>query len=336
MVNIFDIAKLAGVSKTTVSKALNNQYGVNADTRERVLEAVKKLNYTPNHAARSLVTSKTGVIGIIYDAFNIPIYQELANCLERSVAKYGYNLVFCNCNDDHLIKEKYIHYFTGGASDGIILFGSDLRDKEFIIRLKELDYPFVVIENHFDDLNVNDVMIDSYEGARMSANYLIGLGHTRIAHITGDVTHRVALERLNGYISALRDHHLPYNPQYVVYTNGKPGNGEDAVKKILKLDDKPTAVFAFNDILAYETISNFIRLGYKIPDDFSVVGFDNISSMISFIPSFIALTSVGQPMEEVAEASIKILLENIKDRSLPPQEMVFNTYLVEGKSCKRV
>ncbi len=336
MTNIFDIAKLAGVSKTTVSKALNNQYGVNADTRERVMEAAKKLNYTPNHAARSLVTNKTGVIGIIYDAFNIPIYQELANCLERAVAKYGYNLVFCNCNDDHSIKEKYIHYFTGGASDGIILFGSDLRDKEFIIKLKQLDFPFVVIENHFDDFNVNDVMIDSYEGARMAVNHLVGLGHTRIAHITGDVSHRVALERLNGYISVLNDHRLQFNPQYVVYTNGKPGNGEEAVKKIVRLDDKPTAIFAFNDILAYETISYFNFLGFKIPDEFSVVGFDNISGIMNFIPSFISLTSIGQPMAEVAGASIRILLENIKDHSLPPQEMVFNTYLVEGKSCKQI
>lgn len=336
MANIFDIAKLAGVSKTTVSKVINNQYGVNVDTRKRVLDAIEELKYVPNQAARSLVKSKSGVIGVIYDAFTMPVYLYLAGFLEQYASENGYNLVFCNCNDDHTTKAKYISYFTGGAADGLILFGSDTRDKDLIIKLKETEYPFVVIENHFEDIDINNILIDNIEGARKAVEYLLGLGHKKIVHITGNVSHRAASDRLDGYIRALQSAGLAFDPEYVIYTNAKQKAGSEAAKKILEIKGGPTAIFAFNDVLAYEAIEYLGRKGYKVPHDFSVIGFDNIANTHNFIPANISLTSMAQPMDQVAEQAIKILINNIDKKSTSSSKIVFEVSLFEGKSCKSI
>lgn len=335
MANILDIAKYAGVSKTTVSKVLNNQYGVNEETRKKVWEAARVLNYTPNHAARSLVTSRTGVIGVIYDSFDTPVYMNLANHIEAYSKNNGYHAVFCNCNDSFEAKDKYISYFMGGAADGVIFFGSSKQDRELILRLKETQYPFVVIENHFEDLDINNILVDNMEGARNAVSHLIELGHKKIAHITGDISHRVSSDRMNGYIRALQDANLDFAPEYVVYTNAKRGSGTDAVKRLLELDDRPTAIFTFNDIQAYEVTGYLFKHGYQVPKDFSVVGFDNISEILNFLPSSIMLTSMEQPLEEMAKASIEMLLDNMKDGERQPRKKVFETVLVKGKSCDR-
>lgn len=335
MVNIIDIAKYAGVSKTTVSKVLNDQYGVSEETRKIVREAAKVLNYTPNHAARSLVTNRTGVIGVIYDSFDTPIYMNLANHIEGYSQNNGYNAVFCNCNDSFTAKTKYVNYFMGGAADSLIFFGSSRQDRELIIRLKEAQYPFVVIENHFDDLDINNILVDNTEGAARAVNYLIKMGHKKIAHITGDITHRVSSDRLNGYIRALQDANLDFVPEYVIYANAKAESGTEAIKKLIELEDRPTAIFAFNDIQAYEVIGYLFKHGYRVPNDFSIIGFDNISEILNFIPRRVMLTSMQQPLEQIAKASIEILLENMKDVGMLPRKEIFETVLVEGESCDR-
>lgn len=334
LATILDIARLAGVSKTTVSKVLNDQYGVNINTRESVLAAVKELNYTPNHAARSLVTSKTGVIGVIYDAFNLPVYQCLANFLQHFAAQSGYNLVFCNCNDDFAAKSKYVSYFNGGAADGLILFGSDLRDKDLILKIQAAGIPFLVIENHFDDLTINNILIDNIEGAHQAVQYLIDLGHKKIAHITGNINHRVASDRLNGYLRALQDNQLEFKSEYVIYTNGKQQSGLEGMKNLLALEERPSALFTFNDIIAYEAIDYLLKSGYNIPEDLSIIGFDNISGILNFYPGSISLSSMEQPMEKVAKASLEILVKNINSKNSVYENLIFETALIEGKSCK--
>jgi DNA-binding LacI/PurR family transcriptional regulator len=334
LASIIDIARMAGVSKTTVSKVFNNQYGVSAETRQKVLEAARELHYTPNQAARSLVTSRTNVIGVVYDALVSPIYTELAGHLEKACSGYGYHLVFCNCNDNHETKVRYMNYFAGGSADGVILFGSDHRDRDIIETLLQNEYPFSVIENRFDDLNVNHILINNFDGARKAVHYLAGLNHNRIAHVTGNMQHRVASDRLNGYITALQDLNMLVRPEHILYTDAAIGCGAAAARAFMELEDRPTAILAFNDIIAYEMIGYFQQQGLQVPEHISIVGFDHIKSQLSFLPVSMTLTSMAQPMDLVAQAAVEATLSLITSKGAAPvQTRIFDTRLVEGNSC---
>ncbi len=336
MINIFDIARTAGVSKTTVSRVINNQPGVREDTRIKVLEAIDKLNYIPNQAARSLVSRKAGVIGVIYNEFNYSVYLKLANLLEQCAALYNYNVVFSSSNDDFNSKARYIQYFTGGAADGLILFGSDTRDRELVQKVINTNFPLVVIENHFNDLKVNNIIIDNFSGAKKAVDFLIGLGHRKIAHITGNLIHRAASDRMNGYMEALNTSGINFNKDYVIYTDAGENTGALALEKLISLPDPPTALFAFNDLQGYEAIQKAISLGINIPEDISIVGFDNIYELLRFIPSNIRLASMKQPMEKVAGAAMELIMENIDDKNSEPRVLTFDTELYPGTSCSNV
>ncbi len=336
MINIFDIARTAGVSKTTVSRVINNQPGVKEETRIRVLETIEKLNYIPNQAARSLVSRKAGVIGVVYNEFNTSVYLELANLLEKCASKSNYNVIFCSSNDDLNAKARYLQYFTGGAADGLILFGSDIRDKELVQKVIDINFPLVLIENHFNGFNVNNIIIDNFSGAKKAVEYLIGLGHKKIAHITGNVNHRAASDRMNGYIEALNLAGIKYNKDYVVFTDAGDNSGAAAVEKLIWLEEPPTAVFAFNDLQGYEAIQKAVELGISVPQDLSIVGFDNIYDVLRFIPSNIRLTSMKQPMDKVAEAAVQLIIDKIDNRASEPKIMTFETEIYEGTSAVRL
>ena len=331
--NIFEIARMAGEPKTTVSRVINNQPGVREETRVKVQEAIKKLNYIPNHAARSLVSRKSGVIGVVLNEFNASVYLKLANYLEKYAAIYNYNVVFCSSNENYESKSRYVQYFTGGAADGLILFGSDTRDRELVKKVLKTGFPLVLIENYFNNIKVNDVIVDNFSGAVNAVNYLAKLGHRKIAHITGNINHKVALERLNGYIKALNENNITYNKEYVILTDSGEQSGYKSVEKLLKLKEPPTAIFTFNDMQGYEVIQRAAELGMGVPQDLSVVGFDNIYDILRFIPSNIRLTSMKQPMDKVAEAAIRLMMTNINDINAKPQIISFETEIFHGTSC---
>ncbi len=331
--NIFDIARVAGVSKTTVSRVINNQPGVKEDTRRKVIDTIEKLNYVPNQAARSLASRRAGVIGVIYNVLNISLYLNLANLLEKYAAQYNYNVVFCSSNDDYNSKLRYAQYFTGGAADGLILFGSDVNDTEVVQKIIDSKFPLVIIENHFNDIKVNNIIINNTLGAKKAVEYLIELGHTKIAHITGNVSHKAASERLDGYIEALKEHGISYNKDYVIYTDAGEKSGSQAIEELIYLNEPPTAVFAFNDLQGYDAIQKANELGVSVPQDLSIIGFDNICEMLPFIPSNIKLTSMKQPIEKIAEAAVKLIIENIDKREVEPRVIKFDTELNYGRSC---
>ncbi len=333
MSNIFDIADLAGVSKTTVSRVINNKTGVKDETRIKVLDAIEKLDYTPNQTAKSLATRKSRVIGVIYNVFNASIYLNLANLLEKYAAQFNYNVVFCSTNDDCQTKLRYVQYFTGGAADGLILFGSDCRDSEVVQKIIDSKYPIVVIENYFNDIKVNDIIIDNFGGAKRAVQYLIELGHTKIAHITGNLSHKAASERLSGYKEALKEKGIEYNEDYVIFTDAGERTGSEAVEKLVFLNDPPTAVFTFNDMQGYDAIQKTKEIGVQVPQDLSIIGFDNIYEVLHYIPSSLRLTSMMQPIDEIAESAIKLIMNNIEDKKSEPKVLSFDTELYYGETC---
>ena len=315
---------------------LNQQYGVHAETRKRVLEAAVELRYTPNIAARSLVTSKTDVIGVVYDSFHSPLYMELAEQMERKAMESGYRLVFCSCNSDHESKQHYIRYFMGGAADGVILFGSAEEDLPVIEHLTAVDFPFVVIENHFEQLNIPNVLIDNPSGAAQAVRYLYSLGHRKIAHVTGNLQHRVAVDRRNGFITAMGERGLTTFAESFITTDGSIGCGTKAAEQFLRMPDRPTALFVFNDLIAYEMIDVLQQTGCRVPDELSIIGFDHLVGLLSFKPSVLELTSLAQPLPEVAGAAIELLVTAFTGNI--PKELVrlFQPTLMEGNTCRKV
>ncbi|WP_199925437.1 LacI family DNA-binding transcriptional regulator [Paenibacillus bouchesdurhonensis] len=333
--SILDIARLAGVSKTTVSKVLNHQYGVREETRNKVWEAAKALHYTPNIAARTLVTSKTGVIGVVYDSFKSPIYSELAGELEKWARKMGVHLVFCSCNQQQASKIHYIQYFMGGAADGVILFGSAEDDSAVIERLMAVNFPFVVIENYYEELQIPNVLVDNVGGAEQAVRYLHDLGHRHIVHVTGNLRHRVAVDRYLGFKQAmLASGHEPTSDHFI-YTDGSIGCGPVAAQALLEKPDRPTALFVFNDLIAYEMIDSLHLAGLRIPEDISVIGFDHLVGLLSFKPGIHNLTSMGQPLGEMARATIEMILSLISGQTPEPITQQFKPVLQEGNTCKR-
>lgn len=327
---------MAGVSKTTVSKVLNHQYGVHEKTRKKVWEAAVQLHYTPNIAARTLVTSKTGVIGVVYDSFSSPIYMELASQLERSAAGRGYNLVFCSCNARQEAKQHYIRYFMGGAADGVIIFGSARDDLPVIQQLMAVRFPFVVIENHFEELDIPNVLADNQAGARQAVHYLHRLGHRRIVHVTGNLQHRVALDRQAGFQEAMTALGLEPNRDSFIHTDGSNGCGREAARQLMGLRDKPTAVFAFNDLIAYEMMDTLHQEGYRIPEDLSVIGFDHLAGVLSFRPGIHDLTTVAQPLPAMAEAAVEMVAEGVAGAGGISRLRMFTPELKEGNTCAQV
>lgn len=331
-----DIAKLAGVSKTTVSKVLNHQYGVHEDTRKKVWDAAAELHYTPNIAARTLVTSKTGVIGVVYDSFSSPIYMELAGKLEHFAAEKGYHLVFCSCNARQEAKQHYIQYFMGGAADGVIIFGSAKDDLPVIQRLMALQFPFVVIENHFEELEIPNVLVDNQAGARQAVHYLHRLGHRSIVHVTGNMEHRVAMDRQAGFREAMEALGLDTDSDAFISTDGSNGCGVGAAQQLMGMNKKPTAVFAFNDLIAYEMMDTLHQAGYRIPEDISIVGFDHLAGVLSFKPGLHDLTSIAQPLSAVAEAAVEIVAAAAAGEEGISRFRLFTPELKEGHTCARV
>lgn len=346
--SILDIAKLAGVSKTTVSKVLNNQYGVHEETRKKVWEAAAALRYTPNIAARALVTSRTNVIGVVYDSFDSPIYTGMAGELEHWAKEMSYHLVFCSCNRDQASKRHYIQHFMGGAADGVILYGSSGEDYEIIKLLMESGYPFVVIENHFEHLEIPNVLVDNYSGAVEAVQYLYNLGHREIVHITGNLQHRVAVDRRKGYLDAMNRLGLEVTDGSIIETDGSIGCGEQAADRLVERPVLPTALFVFNDLIAYEMMDRLEQAGIGVPDKISIVGFDHLIGLLSFKPGRLALTSLAQPLEEVARAAVEIVVADVDSRQNAdriektggsqsvPAARLFAPKLWEGNSCRRL
>lgn len=333
--SILDIARLAGVSKTTVSKVLNHQYGVHEETRKKVWQAAKDLHYTPNIAARALVTSKTGVIGVVYDSFKSPIYTELAGELESWARKLGVHLVFCSCNQQQASKLHYIQYFMGGAADGVILFGSAEDDYPVIERLMAVNYPFVVIENRYEHLQIPNVLVDNIGGASQAVRYLHELGHRQIVHVTGNMTHQVAVDRCNGFKQAMQELMGALADEDLIYTDGSIGCGLPAAQKLLERSDRPTALFAFNDLIAYEMMDELHHAGLRIPEDISVIGFDHLVGLLSFKPGIHHLTSMGQPLGEMARAAMEMILSVVSGQTPEPMFQQFSPVLQEGNTCSR-
>lgn len=308
VVGIKDIAAYVELFPSTVSRALNGYPDVAAETIIRVQHAAQELGYYPSASARNLRRQRTDKIGLalLYDAafatFN-EYFAELIRLVAAAVEKRDYNLVlYTHAGKD---SSALLRIAQTREVDGFLLLGEVPALDMIIERLLTARMPFVIVSRKVDHPEVNFVTPDNWDGARLAVRHLGALGHRRIGHVAFVEGSRYSRERFNGYCAGLAELGLPYDESLVVNASLAPGSGAQAIATLLQLAVPPTAVFVYNDRLAIEGLQYLRQCGVRVPQDLSIVGFDDIRSSGMTSP---ALTTIHQPLDKIAEAAVAALL----------------------------
>lgn len=306
-ITIAEIAQLANVSKTTVSRVLNNKPDVQPETRDKIKKIIAEYDYHPNAFAKAILNKKSNSIGLLipYDAnyiFSNPFYYEIIRGISQAANKNGYFLMFCYSEGDNYItaiKEKRI--------DGIILISPGSGHKGIIDRIRELDMPLVSTSKIPGVKDIRYVDVDNVHGARMAVEHLVSLGHRRIGFINGPSVLASSEDRLKGYCSVLSDHGIPYDANLVRIGDTSIGSGHKAMESLLNTQDI-SAVFVASDLMAVGVIGAINEHGKNVPNDISVVGFDDIPLAGALNPP---LTTIRQFAYEKGAVATDMLIKLI-------------------------
>jgi LacI family transcriptional regulator, repressor for deo operon, udp, cdd, tsx, nupC, and nupG len=316
MIGIKEIAKEANVSPATVSRVLRNPELVAEAKRNTVLEVIKRTGYTPNSLGVSLRKSKTynlvAVIPDVISAFNYPVIR----AIESIALQHGYSLLLGDTQEQESRERSFAAMARSRQADGILLFCSRLPfDIDPTLPLADQLPPMVNACETVSVTGLPKVNIDNAAAAEDAVNYLLSLGHRRIGVVAGNMTSPSTLDRLQGYRRALQKAGLPYEEELIEVGDYGLQKAEQATRKLVARENRPTAIFAFSDEMAMSCLATLHNLGYKIPQDFSVMGFDNISYAQYCYP---ALTTIAQPMTEIGIACMELLLPQLNGE--PMQE----------------
>ncbi|MGI6734606.1 MAG: LacI family DNA-binding transcriptional regulator [Bacilli bacterium] len=331
-VNLKYIAEKANLSPTTVSLILNGKnVRVSQEKRELVLKIAEKYNYKPSSLARALATKKTNIIGLVIPDITNYFFAETALIIETTLRKYGYSLILCNTADQGNDEHKYIDLLLSYGVDGLIICIShdSLFNNDLLHKLNQLEIACVAFDRFIPDLPFPYVSIDNEYGARIATDYLISNGHRKIGFIGGATNVLSARQRFDGYKKSLEKAGITFNQSYVKHGNYQFESGYVAGKELLETNDV-SAVFVANDMMAYGFYKAARELGKKIPDDISVVGFDDLLfSEALDVP----LTTIKQSTKELAKYVCDILLKEIKGEKVP-RNILLNPTLTVRSSVK--
>ncbi|MFH1441859.1 MAG: LacI family DNA-binding transcriptional regulator [Candidatus Omnitrophota bacterium] len=330
-ISIRDVAKLAGVSITTVSRVINKHPLVKEKNRKAVMSAVRELKFHPSVFAQRLATGKSNVVALVIPRYEGIYYSFYALEIIRGIG------TLC----EELKLDLLLHLTDARASFNLkgvggIIFADIIGNRFQLEEAVSFSIPCVVINNHIEDLNVSCVSIDNKDGAMQAIDYLVNLGHRKIAHIAGDVVNQAAALRLEGYIEALKKHNIEIRQDYIFKTDYSRGQARQATEKIIKMADAPTAVFVASDSMALEVMTVAKELNKNLPKDLSIVGFDDNPSGL-YGP--VALTTVRQPLIKMAEEGIKELnlIMNPAEQEKPGvKKIVLPVELVIRDSCQKL
>lgn len=332
MPTIRDVAAHAKVSVSTVSHVLNGTRFVEPETEDRVRAAIEALGYRPNSVARSLRRRQTGTIGLLVPDNSNPFFAEVARAIEDAGFTEGYNLILCNSDGSESKEAAYIDVLLSKQMDGLLLISSGNRSDSLQAILRA-QVPVVVVDRRLDDLPVDQVLVDNEEGGYQAGRYLVQLGHRRLGCITGPSSVSPSAERIVGFRRALAEAGIALPLETIIRGDFQYAGGEAATRELLKRELDFTAIFVVNDVMAIGAINVLSRAGLRVPDDVSVIGFDNIPQTSAMMPS---ITTIAQPIAELGKVSISLLLDRIKKGQNPPSRIVLPTTLVERESCRAI
>jgi len=304
-VSIKDIARLAHVSHPTVSRALQNSPLVNPKTAEKIRRIAEQAGYRPSAVARGLVTRRTRTIGLVVTTVADPFTSEVFSGIEHEAHDRGYCVFLAESNADPQREKEVVRTFAERRVDGIIVTSSRVGAL-YLPLLSEMMVPIVLLNDQYPGAFVHSVMIRNQEGSRAAASHLIGLGHRRIAYLGDQTGYQSDAERCAGYREALEAAGIVFTPELVVQGDGKPEGGQRAMNQLLALRNPPTAVCCYNDMTALGAMRAIRLHGLRVPEDISVVGFDDL-----FFASYTdpPLTTVRQPMRCMGKLAMESLFK---------------------------
>ncbi|MBM7704536.1 LacI family DNA-binding transcriptional regulator [Metabacillus iocasae] len=335
MITIYDVAKKAGFSSTTVSKALNNYSDVSEKTKQQILRVAAEMGYLPNAHAQSLSTKKSWTIGVMFSEANEvgmkhPFFNGVIESFRKYVEREGYDLIFASRN----LRNRdisYLEHFQYRAVDGIVVICSDSKDAQ-VREMINSTLPITVIDRM--DPGCSVIHSDNVAGSSLAVHYLYSLGHTKIAHIAGDSKTDAGAARIRGYKDAMKQLHLPIPEEYLI--NGglfSIKEGKHAMEQLLSLRDRPTAVFAAGDHMAIGAIEAVKEKGLSVPEDISIIGFDDIEMSSYITPK---LTTIKQDTHLIGERAAKMLLNQITKKKKMIHSEVIPVELIIRDSCRTI
>lgn len=329
-VTINDVARASGVSCSTVSRVLSGYEFVRETTRSRVMEAVEHLGFVANLQARSLASGRSQIIGLLVPNLDNSYVGTIAQGIDQELAHANYDLMLYTSHRHPGKESFYVSAIANGLTEGLLLV-APLVPTTYLDVLREQDFPYILIDQADIAENSNVVEATNRQGAYEATRYLCQLGHTRIAFITGALTIRSAVDRLEGYKAALIDCDIPVREALIIGGDYQQRTAYEATQSLLQdVSPSPTAIFASNDLSAFGAMDAVREYGLRIPEDISIIGFDDIPQASLVYPK---LTTVRQPLAQMGQVAVKMLLERIENQSRPPQRVALATQLVIRDSC---
>lgn len=333
-VTIKDIAKILGISVSTVSRALKNHPDISVETKRDVQTLAKKLNYTPNVIALSLRNRKTFLIGVIIPEIIHHFFSCVISGIEQVANKNGYNVVIFQSNESYEREVSICQTILNARVDGVLVSMSKSTDNvDHFREIQQAGIPLVFFDRICGDVDTDRVVVDDFKGAYTAVEHLISVGCRRIAHLSAPQTMQIAQKRQMGYVQALRDHQLPVDEKLIIPCDNK----EEAVnvgRQLMLLEDKPDGIFAVNDLTAAGAMYAIKHMGYRVPEDVAISGFtDGLVSTLTD-PT---LTTVEQHGDKMGEMATDLLLKRINagDEIVETVTKVIKTNLIIRESTRR-
>jgi len=328
---IRDVAEAAGVSTATVSRALSTPDLVSEDTRAIVLKAVAATGYRVNHAARNLRRQQTGGIVVLVPNLANPFFSAILSGITSAMAPSGYNVLIADTRQGEHIRD-YLH---NNRADGLIVLDANLPEDVLSAGAPERHHPPIVFACEWLENDTRPkVVIDNVYGAGLAIDHLVELGHQRIGHVMGPPDNVLTITRAEGTRRALAKHGLTLRPDWFLEGDFSLASGAEAARRWLCMDDRPTAMFCSSDAMACGFIGELHHRGVRVPDDVSVVGFDNIDISAHFVP---ALTTIAQPRTRIGETAATCLLSLMKgEGEAICQPHVLDVELIKRQSAARL
>ena len=334
MITQEDVAKKAGVSFITVSRVINNKGYVKKETREKVLKTIKELNYYTNHIGQALRNKRVNTIGIIIpEPPNVPVhgmefYNLLMQGIDRSTMAHHYDILLSTCKQN-IAGVDYFRLYFQHKIDGLILFIPDMRYLN-VEEITKRNIPCVIIGERPEDVNVSFVDSENFDGMFHVTDYMISRGMKKIAFIKGKTFMQNTKDRFSGFLKAMEKHNLNVSEQLIFDGDYTSLSGTNAIKKIISSGDLPDALICSNDLMAIGALSEAKKSGIRIPEDMSLIGFDDISITAFTDPP---LSTVRQPLFDMGYTASEFLFNRIQNPESPVQTMIFPVELIIRKSA---
>jgi LacI family transcriptional regulator len=332
-VTIYDIATKLNITAATVSRALNDNSNISANTKKLVLKTAESMNYVQNKLALALKSGKSNNVGVIVPRIDSNFFSSVIRGIEEELNPHGYHVIICQTNGDEKKEIDNIDALLNSQVDGILISTSS-RDKHAFERILNKEVSLVFFDRKKTMKNVSSVTINDYEGGYKATKHLIDNGCKTIAHFSGDTNIEIFKERFEGYKQALIDNNIEFNEEYVFYTKSTLEDGKKAVKKLLKLKNPPEALFSASDFAALGAIQELKLKGIKVPTDFSVIGFAN-EPFTKFME--LSISTINQFPLEMGKMTAKVFLEQVNntEKVKIEKKVVLEPELIIRKSSKK-